>query len=715
MPDSLFSPLWHRVAERRVQLRPQLQVRHQHFRDQSWHLLASPASGRQYRINEDGYRFIGRCDGVRTVQEVWDSLLDALGDRAPTQDEVIRLLAELDREELLRYDIALDIPEVFRRKADRDRRRLRGFLNPLAFRVPIGDPSAFLERLDALGRALFRPAVFFAWALVAAWFVLAGAIHWPELRQQVSIGFASPHHLMLAWLVFPCVKLLHELGHALAVRRWGGEVHEMGLSLLALVPAPYVDASAAGGFRDRSARVLVSAAGMMVEVALAAAALACWIAVQPGVVRDIALVTVFVCSVSTLVLNANPLLRFDGYYILSDALDLPNLASRSRTWWLERLQRLIGGAARRGTLEPARGERKWLELHAPLAMINGLVITGAIVLWLGSISLVLGILTGVYVVLAYAVLPLRAAVKRLMGAGVPEQSRRRAAAILAAAGGLICTLLFVLPMPFHSSAQGIIWIPEQAQVRPQTEGFIMELPVPDGERVEAGQVLVVLDDPALHSAREALESRLNGLRTEHFQTLLREPARVRNILEDIEQTSGELARIDERIALLQVRSEVAGTLAMPRQQDLHGGFARKGYLLGYVLDDKAPRVRVAVPEGDAVLVRDRMRSAEVRLAEAMGHAWPGTVVMDTPAATRELPSAALGDYGGGDLAADPAGKDGMRALEPVVLIDLLLPNLIQRHIGERVWVRFDLGTMSLANQAWRRMKLLFLRHFNPTD
>jgi putative peptide zinc metalloprotease protein len=715
MKDSLFSPLWHRLAERRVYLRPQVQVRHQQFRDQSWHLLMSSTNGRQYRINEFGYRFIGRCDGTRTVQEVWDSLLDSLGDAAPTQDEVIRLLAELDREELLLYDIAPDLPEMFRRKANRDQRRLQGFVNPLAFRIPIGNPSALLARLDRLAGLVFRPAVFWVWTIAVVCFGLVGAMHWPELRQHISNGLASPRHLFLAWLVFPCVKLMHELAHALAVRRWGGEVHEMGLTFFVMMPAPYVDASAASALRSRSARVIVSAAGMMVELAVATIALACWLTVQPGTVRDIALATMFVCSVSTLVFNANPLLRFDGYYILSDALDLPNLASRSRAWWLERLERLMEGTARARQVVPARGERKWLEMYAPMAALNGIVIAGVIVLWLGSVSTVLGIAAGLYAIISVGLRPLWGLVKRMLLDGARGHSRWRSGAILAVTGALICMLLFVLPMPFHTTAQGVVWVPEQAQVRPQTEGFIRGLPVRDGEQVEAGQILVVLDDPTLPPAREILLSRLTGLQTERFTALLSDPARVQNILKDLEQTAGELARTDERIALLQVRSEVAGTLVMPRQQDLQGGFARKGQVLGYVLDDQAPRVRAAVPEGDAVLVRERTRSVEARLAEAVGQAWHGTVVMDTPAATRELPSAALGDRGGGELATDPAEQHGLRTVEPVVLIDLRLPEVILRHIGERVWVRFDHGAMPLAEQSWRRLKLLFLRHFNPTD
>jgi putative peptide zinc metalloprotease protein len=279
---------------------------------------------------------------------------------------------------------------------------------------------------------------------------------------------------------------------------------------------------------------------------------------------------------------------------------------------------------------------------------------------------------------------------------------------------LASVLLFLIPIPFHTTAQGVVWVPDQAQVRSETDGFIQQWLVRDGERVETGQVLVVLDDPALHSVRAQLQSRLAGLETEQFESLLHEPARVQNILQDIEQTKGELARIEQRIEFLQVRSLSSGTLVIPRQEDLLGTLARKGHVLGYILDNDVQRVRAAVPEADAALVRDLTRAVEVRLAEALGQVWPGTVEMDVPAATRELPSAALGDRGGGALATDPSEEKGLRTVEPIVLIDLHLPAVILRHIGERAWIRFDHGTMSLAQQSYRRLKLLFLRHFSPT-
>ena len=126
------------------------------------------------------------------------------------------------------------------------------------------------------------------------------------------------------------------------VRRFGGAVHEMGISLVFLTPAPYVDATAANGFASARQRAVVSAAGIMVELALAALAMGAWLLLGPGLLHDAALAVLLICSVSTLLFNANPLLRLDGYHLLCDALQLPNLALRSQAWWSAQWRRLIG-------------------------------------------------------------------------------------------------------------------------------------------------------------------------------------------------------------------------------------------------------------------------------------------------------------------------------------------------------------------------------------
>jgi putative peptide zinc metalloprotease protein len=198
----------------------------------------------------------------------------------------------------------------------------------------------------------------------------------------------------------------------------------------------------------------------------------------------------------------------------------------------------------------------------------------------------------------------------------------------------------LMPLPFRTAAWGVVWLPEHAQARPDTDGFITQLVAHDGQRVMPGQLLLRLDDPALFAQRDKLSSQLAGLQSDRFDSLARDSLKAGNLEEEMRRVAGELRRAEERIAQLEVRSQVAGTFVMPAQQDRLGTWVKRGSTLGYILDRKEIGVRVAVPERDAALIRQGTSRVEVRLAESVPDATFAGLVREVPAAVHELPSAA---------------------------------------------------------------------------
>jgi putative peptide zinc metalloprotease protein len=387
--EPLVSSSWHRVAGLRASLVAGLRVVRQEVRGQVWHVLVEPASGRQLRLNPSAYALVARFDGHATVEQLWQRQLLQHRDQAPTQDEVLRLLAQLFRGAMVRFDAAPHLSLMFARRQEEGQQRRRGMMNPLMLRMPLANPARLLEQLAPLGHLLFQPLALVAWLAAVLLALRAAGAHFGELQAHAQRLFTTPSAYLVAWLCYPVVKLLHEIGHGLAVRRYGGQVHELGVSLMFLTPAPYVDASAANAFPAARQRFVVSAAGVLVETALACLALALWLVVSPGIVRDAALVVVLICSLSTVVFNANPLMRFDGYYALCDALQLPNLAARSQAWWARRWRGWIGvpqGAA--PMLAP--GEAKWLAAYAPASLAYRVLLFAGLVLWVGHQSWLLG-------------------------------------------------------------------------------------------------------------------------------------------------------------------------------------------------------------------------------------------------------------------------------------------------------------------------------------
>ena len=707
--EPLVSGAWHRVAGLRASLVAGLRIVRQEVRGQLWHLLVEPASGRQVRLNPSAYAVVARFDGRASVEQVWQRQLARLRDEAPTQDEVLQLLSQLFQAGMVRFDAAPHLSLLFARRSEEAGRRRRGMMNPLALRMPLADPGKVLDRLAPLGRLLFHPWTFAAWCVALLFALLAAGAQFNELAADSRRLFASPSSYLLAWLCYPVVKLLHEASHALAVRRYGGEVRELGLSMMLLTPAPYVDASAANAFPSVRQRLVVSAAGIVVELGIACLALATWTLLAPGLLRDVALVVALVCSVSTVLFNANPLMRLDGYYALTDALQLPNLALRSQAWWSRRWRAWIGAPAGGPPPLLAPGEAKWLAFYAPATVAYRAVLMATLVFWVGAHSWLLGWLVAL-VVLGWAA---RTAWRWASGgSGDPALRMRslRAAAIVAAG---VLLVLFVIPAPHQVVTQAVVWPADKAQLRAGAAGFVERLERPQGAHARAGDMLVALADPVLVASRERVASERTGLLAQQYGALLAEPVRAAGLAEDLERNAAELERVDEQLAQLDVRAQADGEVVWARPQDLPGSFVKRGAMLGHVLAGGPAHVRIALLEDDFLRTRGQVRAVEVRLAESPQRAHAARLAAAMPGATLDLPAAALGDRFGGPVPVDPADSSGLRARVPVFLLDAEVPALQSGAVGGRAWVKLVLPPQPLGLQALAQLRRLLIKQFNP--
>lgn len=713
MTESLFSNRWHRVARLRPQLRPQVQVRPQSQRDADWFLLIDPTTEEVRRINRSAYEFVGRLDGLNTVDGVWQALLKTHPDDAMTQDEVLRLLIQLHERHLVQFDASVDVEALFVLRRQERRRRHARRANPLAFQLVLGNPERFLDRLAPLGRWLYSPSGLLAWLLLVIVGTVVALQHLPELVAHADELLATPRWMLLAWLLYPGIKLVHELSHGLAVHRWGGRVREVGVLLLVLVPVPFVNASAADGFRFRHQRAAVSGAGIMSELAMAAVAALLWQGLQPSLLRDLCLLVIVTGLLSTVLVNGNPLLRFDGYFLLCDWLDLRNLAQRSSRWWGDIATRRVLGVAPSWPIEPVPGERPWLLFYAPLAVVYRLLLSVAVVLWLGGYSVPLASLLGVYLSATLLVGPLwrmsRATVRLLGAQPRPLGPGLRAAA----AAGVALLVLFVLPWPFGTVAQGVVWMPERSHIRVATDGFVDEVLVADGQPVQAGDVLMRLRDERLETEIRRLRADRAELEVQLFRALSTEPLEAPRFREQLLFAEAGLHRASDKQEALTVRAPVSGRVVLPQASLQAGRFHRKGDLLGFVRTQEPLTVRVALPQEDAQLVRQRGGPIAVRLAQdGYGTAHPARLLRDLEAAITQLPSSALGDRGGGMLITAAEDPQGLTTREPVVLMDLELPDQSGTWVGARASVRFDHGHLSLAAQLTRRVRQLVLQRFD---
>lgn len=707
--DNSESPDWERISELRPQLHRHVHTYPQVYRGDRWYVLHDASNGKHIRVNDSAYAFIGRLNGELTVDDIWQSICHKLGDEAPDRTEIIQILAQLFAIDALKSGLPVDAKEYFKRQ--QDQQRLRSLMNPLVIRLPLFDPDALLNTMVVLARPLFSPGGLILWSVTIGIAFLLALVNLPALLTAVNEDLLATENLILMVLLYTAVKLVHEFAHALTVKMWGGEVHEMGITLLVMVPVPHVDASSAWAFRAKHKRILVGAAGILAELFVAAVALLVWLAVEPGLVQDVALNLVLICSFSTLVFNANPLLRFDGYYILQDLVEIPNLSSRATRYHLYLIKRYLFGLDQALSPQTARGEQAWFACYGLAAMLYRLTILAAITLYLVEEFLIVGVALGAWAVATQVVMPMVRGLQFLIFGPQLQEQRRRAGVVTALLLTGVIAMLGFVPVSLTTRAEGVVWVADQAQVFAESSGFIDELMVQSGERVAAGTPLLSMRDPVLNARIAVLEASKRWLTVRSSSEWLKQQVQSQITREELVALKAELELLQEKAAALLVRSRVAGKVILPEENTRRGMYVRQGQLLGYVSNQGRLIVRSVVSQADIGLVRRSVNSVQVRLAENLAEEVEARILRETPAGSTVLPSAALGKGGGGniELSTKSANASARIAVEKVFRVDLALPQgLHVSGLGERAYILFDHGAEPLAEQWFRSARQLLL-------
>jgi len=713
MSESLFSQSWYRVAQMTPRLRSHAQIHRHCYRQKDWYVLQDHSTGRFHRFSPEAYQIIGMMDGRRTVNEIWEAACAALGDDMPTQDEVISLISQLHRIDVLQSDSTPDIADLHTRSIREQRnRRLANLRSPLSLRFPLLDPDRFLTCTRFLARLLFGGFGAVLWLTVVVPALVLAVIHWNELTSNLSDRVLSMENLILLGLIYPVVKVLHEFGHAYAVKRWGGEVHEMGIMLLVFMPLPYMDASTSSAFREKHRRMIVGGAGILIELFLAALAMYVWLGVEPGKLHAVAYNVMLIAGVSTLLFNGNPLLRYDAYYILGDFLEIPNLGSRGNRYLGYLAQRYLLGIS--GAESPASscGEAVWLAIYALTAFVYRIFIMTAIVLFVAGKFFVIGIGFALWSVFSLLVLPLVKLLRFVATDGRLRRRRGRAFMIGLSAVALVAVLLFRVPVVSFTVAEGVVWAPEQSRVYAAVNGFVQKLHAAPGQRLKKGDPLFVCDNPELSARVKELEAQLREYRARHRVSKLSDRTEAEILKDEIARVKAELARARERKEALLIRSPADGILMVPQAEDLPGRFVQRGTPMGYVVDVSDIAVRVVLTQSDIDQVRNRTRNVEARLSENLTKRIASVIKREVPAASKDLPSLALSIEGGGNIALDPRENQEPKAFENLFQFEIELPGIPVNRIGERVYVRFEHEPETLWAKGCRSVRRLLLSRFD---
>ena len=711
--EAIFSSNWYRVAGLTPRLRSHGAIVSHVYRGKDWYVLQDQLSGKYHRLSSQAYFIVGLMNGKRTLDQVWQMSCVHLGDEMVTQDEVIGLLAKLHRADILHANIPPDIAELhFRASAEKQNKLVAALLSPMSVRFPLFDPEKLLELLQPISRLCFSLFGAVVWSGTLATALVFAGIHWQELTSNIADRLLASSNLLLLWVVYPLVKILHEFGHGCAVKRWQGEVHEMGIMLLVLMPIPYVDASSSLIFRSKWQRIMVSAAGIMVELFLAALAIIIWVNVEAGLVRAIAFNVAVIAGVSTLLFNGNPLLRFDGYYILVDVLEIPNLGSRSNSYLAYLANRYLLGIRTSSSPASTPGESFWLGIYGPLAFVYRILVSIRIALFVAVKFFVVGVILAFWSLFNMVVTPAYKLVRHLFTSRDIAKKKIRVMVLASLFFSIIIGGLGVVPAPYFTVVEGVIQAPECGVVHAGGDGFIVKMNVEDGQWVESGDILITCVNQEMDANIMEIEARLREYQARLQQSRVTDRIETKILQDEMVRIEGERDWLINRKDGLCVRSRSGGFFYQPSSVEMQGRFVRQGTLLGYVIDPEKMVIHGVISQDDVARIRNNSIDIMVRLAASLDKERIARLVLHVPAATKDLPSLALSLEGGGLIPLDPAARSRQQAFRSLFLFELVVPDTTLNRLNERVYIRFTHAPEPVVYRWYRNIRRLFLSRFS---
>ena len=695
-------------------LRGDLLVTQQLFEGRSYYVVKDPISLQYFRMTAEDYFLATLFDGKRSFAQIRELYIarhrHVLLEYSPEElnERVLRFANDLA---LLQFLTVQGQRLKIRYDTARANKAKKPFLYNLAnqvffIRFSLFDPDRIFGKMA-------RP-LWWMWTKTTLWIsaviiVLATIVF---LRNYTHVASAlgnlfSFHNVLLMWASTFVIKSIHELGHGLTCKHFGGEVHEVGVMSLVFTPYFFVNVSDCWVMPNRMHRILVSAAGIYVELIFAAFATFLWAIVQPGALKDFLFNIIFIASVSTIIFNANPLMRFDGYYIMTDLIEVPNLQAKSRALIQHQLNRLLFGTSNKDAALsrlPLPKKRFWLfYTYAILSWLYGYYVIYKLALFMAPHLKPFGLegLSNWFSALAltsWVVMPLIAYFKSL---GLKREDwksagrLRRLAIIGAIAMGIFGAACFI-PVELTIKRAGAVQLAEPDEIRSEIPGFIEEIFVKEGDKLEPGQPVARLRNREIQHTLFATGARSKMAEAEVQRAVgLDRPSELKQAQSTRAAFDAKLKDAQHDVDNLTLRSKTGGTV-LTRDLDKRLGTPLKtNEVLCEIARLDPMRIKVALGEKQVRYVQKGQR------VELKTEAYPGKTIHGTIAEepimffAGELPKAfsahRLGDV---PTYVDNHGREIAieRTFEAVVEVDnhegLLRPGMSGRgkiYAGKKPW------------------------------
>ncbi len=613
------------------------------------YILEDPVRNKFYRLGLEEYLFISRLNQASSIEQ----LLRGVAQTAETQlslEQAEAIINWLAVRQLLQLDNASPLIQALEQEHTSKKWQRLSRLNIITIKISLFNPDPLLNvlspKLSWLTGKLF--AVIWLALAVSALGILFS--RWQEFSAQ-SVSFFSTGNLLAIWLIWFSLKLFHELFHALVCRRYGGRVYDAGFLFILFIPLTYVNATSSWNFPSKWQRIHVAVAGMFIELGIAWVALLVW-AGQPGTAMGlIAHNTVIIAGISSLLFNANPLMRFDGYYVLSDLTGIPNLYSHGLQF--------IRGAGAKWFLgissTPLTGSwgRKWfIRLYGVGIYIWRLFILLSLGYIASSMAGGFGIIATFGAAIVWLGMPLYLFYKRLplYKQQNPSVVNHLLLRFLITIAGIALTAS-VISWEQRIEAPAVIEYQHQFSVRPEIDGFVTAAHVTEGQLVQQGELLITMENNELVYAVNLLDLEIKQLELESRIAQSTNQLTQLQIIKEQQQTSAkELVDLQRDLSALRIHAHNDGVVIGADLETFQGTYVLQGKELFWIVSKEQKHIIASASQDDVDQFQELVnKSIDIDMRSAGLGLFSGTLKKVSPTATTELLHPALGAVYGGPL------------------------------------------------------------------
>jgi len=581
-----------------LKMRRDLCIRPQFFRNRRYWCVKDPITLEYFHLQNEEYEILRLLDGAASLADIKRRFEHRFAPLQVTVEHLRSFVGALYQDGFVLTNTTGQGEILLKRHLQsRRRRRISAVAGILAFRFRGLDPQRFLTWLYKRVSWLFSPLCVAASFLILLGAVALVAIKFDTLLTQLPDfgAFFTARNVVLLAITLAGVKILHELGHGLTCIRFGGECHEIGIFFLVFVPCLFCNVSDSWMLEDKWKRIAISAAGIWVEIVIAALCTFIWFFTEPSLLKTICLNVMFICSINTLARNGNPLLRYDGYFVLSDLLEIPNLAQRSRSYVTRFFCRCCFGFETDEELSLQDEPRGALLLYGTASIVYRCLVVAAI-LWfchklfkswgfepVGQVIMVV-VLSGM---LFPSLLRILSAVR---DPAIMNPIRKGRSLLAIGIMSILGWTLWSLPIPFHVDAVVVIRPKDAQNVFVPIGGSLLET-VSAGDVVRRGQSLARLENvdlkmeiEKLSAERREMQLYLRGLeaRRLHDPTVAAQIATAKEVLADVAR---QLEQRRDDAAKLILRAATDGIVLPPPFVSAHvAAHEELGYWSGTPMD-----------------------------------------------------------------------------------------------------------------------------------